>query len=136
MPPIPKPTKKKTKKPKAKTKGYYQRKADALYQELGRQTYDRCLVCGEEYSCLHHLVKKSQSTALRYDFKNGVPLCNRCHCGIHQGVNDLITGRIVAIMGQEWLDELERKKKEGLGKNYGINWYKEMIEFLNFALGK
>ena len=41
-------------------------KCDKILQEIGREVYGEhgCLVCGGEYSCLHHYVKKSQSKAM------------------------------------------------------------------------
>ena len=115
---------KRTKEPDLKKEG------DKLYQELGRKVYSRCLVCGGDYSCLHHFVKKSQSTALRYDLENGIPICVNCHCSIHQGLNDTVVARITLINGKEWLDSLEKKKREGAGLYYGKAWYREKIEYL------
>lgn len=126
-----KPIKKPAKK---KPLSYYQKKADRLLQELGRMLYKNCSVCGGEYSCLHHFIKKSQSTALRYDMENMVNICNRCHCGIHQGKNDVITAHIVLSKGQDWLNRLEEKKREGAGGYYSRSWYEEKIEYLEDCL--
>ena len=109
----------------------YQKKADKLLQEVGRTLYDSCMICGGEYSCLHHFIKKSQSTELRYNLKNCIPICHRCHCAIHQGKNDAVTGRIVAIKGSEWLDEIEALKRQGIGKYYGVGYYKKVCEDLS-----
>jgi len=75
-------------------------------------SYDKCLVCGGEYSCLHHFVLKSQSFTLRYNFSNGIPVCQSCHFSIHQGQNDLIVGQIIRIMGMDWFNKLEEAKKK------------------------
>lgn len=116
---------------KAKSISYYQKKCDKLYQEVGRELYNKCMICGGEYSCLHHFVKKSQSTALRYDIKNGIPICNRCHCNIHQGKDDTVTARICYLKGQDWYDELMEKKRLGIGKYFGKTWYREKMEKLS-----
>jgi hypothetical protein len=121
-------------KPTKKKEPDLKKTADRLYQELGRKINDHCLVCGGDYSCLHHFVKKSQSTALRYDIENGIPICVRCHCGIHQGLNDGVVARIAFIKGKEWLDDLEQKKREGAGLYYGKSWYREKIEYLKESL--
>ena len=121
---------------KKKPLSYYRKKADKLLQELGRETYDRCLVCGGEYSCLHHYCYKSQSTALRYDWENCVPLCISCHHKIHAGKNDTIPGLISIIKGEKWLRDLEKKRKEGAGEYFSRSWYEEKIEYLERCLGK
>lgn len=121
---------KKLVKPKNETIKKYQKEADRLFQEIGRKIYTDCLVCGRPVSCLHHFVKRSQSTALRYNMKNAIPLCVKCHCSIHQGLNDMVVGQIVMIKGVDWLAELESEKRRGLGLKYGIVWYKEQVKRL------
>lgn len=122
------------KKPKKKSRTYYQNKADRVFQEMGRSLYSACLLCGGEYSCLHHYIHVSQSTALRYNIKNGIPICSRCHCAIHQGKQDKLTGRIALIKGKEWLDELETIQKNGRGLYYGATWYEEQYNRLKLTL--
>lgn len=127
--------KKKEKKPKAKGRAYYEKKADALYQQIGKILSDGvCEVCGGQQQVTHHLVKKSQSTGLRYDIMNGIFLCNSCHCAIHQGKRDNITGIIVANRGAKWMYELETKRKELAGLNYNLLWWKQKYEELTIAL--
>lgn len=61
---------------------------------------------------LHHAVPRSHSRAGKYDLRNGLPLCHRCHTGWHQmGVNiyrDVFTAEewsfIQTLTGEEWLD--------------------------------
>jgi len=118
------------KKIKAKPLKYWQKKADKLLQEIGRMTYDKCLICGGVYSCLHHYVKKSQSTELRYNLKNCIPICVKCHCSIHQGKNDMVVGTIVLIKGDEWLKELNILRKQGIGKYYGRVYFESMYKKL------
>lgn len=125
---------KKLKKPKTKPLSYYQKKADRLIQEIGRQVYDKCLVCGGEYSCLHHFVKKSRSLELRYAWINLIPLCTNCHGAIHQGRDDTKTGLIVAIKGNDWLNEVIALQRKGIGKYYGKGYYKNIIDTLPYKI--
>jgi len=85
---------------------------DKLYQEIGRLTYNKCFFegCNEPYCCLHHFVRKSQSLNTRYDFDNGIPICNKHHCAIHQGQNSEVEGRLVIEKGKKWFDDLTKKK--------------------------
>jgi 5-methylcytosine-specific restriction endonuclease McrA len=123
---------KKIKKPKAKSKAYYQRKADTLMQELGRNVYKDCLVCGKPMSCLHHYFPKSSAIHLRYDWFNLIPLCNGCHFRHHQG-DPRIQNAINKIKGTEWLEDLNYKKKVSLEKSNTIQWYKNVIEILKIS---
>ena len=115
-------------KKKAKSVGYYRRKADRLLQEWGRRTYKQCMVCEKKLSCLHHYYPKSKSSALRYDKGNLIPICNGCHLKHHTG-DPKIHNTVNAIRGAEWLKKLE-KKKEGYVKT-NIGYYKKIIEDLS-----
>lgn len=120
---------------KEKSKEYWANKADRLYQEIGRILSEgMCEVCGGDQQVTHHFIKKSQSTGLRYDIMNGIHLCNKCHCAIHQGKRDNVTGLIVANRGAKWMYELELKRKELVGFNYGRLWYQEQFESLQIAI--
>lgn len=83
---------------------------DRLFQELGRRMYKTCYF-GHLYSCLHHLVRKSQSLFLRYEIKNAIPVCKECHCSIHLGENTILEARFVSDKGDDWLKEIEAGKK-------------------------
>ena len=56
---------------------------------------------------MHHLIPKSVSARLRYDWENLIPLTNAQHCRLHQSP-DLTT-------------ELEIVKRKG-----GIGWYEKL----------
>ena len=119
---------KEKKKRKQKTeKQKLQNKGDKLYQEIGRLSNSKCLICGGEYSCLHHYFPKSTSTPLRYDFDNGIPICARCHCKIHSNPSPETNNDINHIKGEEWLQELTWKKQNTSVKS-DIMWYKANIE--------
>ena len=114
------------KKPKIST---LRNKADKLFQEIGRLSYNKCIVCGGEYSCLHHYHPKSSCSALRYDLQNGVPICQGCHLKLHCGNPD-IQNAINMNMGLAWVEELEWKKYNIKVKT-NDEYYKTTIELLN-----
>jgi 5-methylcytosine-specific restriction endonuclease McrA len=103
-------------------------KADKLYQELGRLNYKDCLICGGEYSCLHHYHPKSTSTALRYDLENGINICAGCHLKHHTGNPD-IQNTINSIKGLDWVEEMEWRKFN-IKVKPNNEWYKVQIEIL------
>ena len=105
-------------------------KADREIQELGRKIYKKCLVCGGEYSCLHHFIYKSQSTGLRYYWDNLIPICNKCHSSLHRGQNDMIVGLIIKKKGMYWFDKLIKEKEKRKGKKYGLAWYENQSKLI------
>ena len=109
----------------AKKISYYRNKADRAIQEWGRRTYQKCLVCGKEMSCLHHYYPKSTSSALRYDEDNLIPICQGCHLQHHNG-NPSIHNKVNEIKGEEWLKRLQRKKEQII--KVGVNYYKYIIK--------
>jgi 5-methylcytosine-specific restriction endonuclease McrA len=113
---------------KAKTKAYFRNKCDKLIQELGRQTYKDCLVCGKPYSCLHHYYPKSSAGNLRYHWENLIPLCAGCHLQHHCGLPD-IQNKINKIKGEQWLTELRKSKQQDFKSNT-LAYYKETYEKL------
>ena len=108
------------------------KKVDKLYQELGRLTYSDCLVCGGDYSCLHHFILKSQSLALRYDIQNGVPICNKCHCNIHQGQDMETVGKIITFKGLGWFNRLSKLKHKTIENE--LEYIKKSQEILLQAI--
>ena len=82
---------------------------DKLFQEIGRLIY-KVSIFGDEYNCLHHYVRKSQSLNTRWDFDNGIPISLKEHCSIHQGQNSEIEGNIILIKGLDWYKSLMIKK--------------------------
>jgi len=117
----------------AKSKAYYRRIADRLYQEIGRKNYDKCLVCGNPVSCLHHYFPKSSAGNLRYNFSNGIPVCQGCHFRHHNGYPE-IHNAINFIMGSDWLNKLREEKKTFI-KCDTIGYYQDKIDELKEILG-
>jgi len=122
----------KPKNDKTKKISYWANKADKLLQEIGREMYqdDGCLVCSGEYSCLHHYILKSHSTLLRYDWKNLIPICAKCHNNHHQYKNSTIHAQIDVIKGIDWVKEILALKNKELGINTGYVYYREMYNKL------
>lgn len=111
---------------KTKPKSYYRKKCDRLLQEYGRKIYDKCEVCGGQYSCLHHYYTKACAGNLRYHWQNLIPICQGCHFRHHNG-DPSIHNRINLIRGREWLEKLEHNKRLLVRKD-NIGEYKKIIE--------
>lgn len=84
------------------------KKNDKLFQQLCRKLFDRCYF-GHEYCCGHHFVRKATSLYLRYSLNNIIPVCNKCHCSIHQAQKSTLEARFVMDKGDEWLIEIEKQ---------------------------
>ena len=123
---------KKPKKKRTQTKKYWRNKADKMQQDICRELWSEsgCLVCGGEYSCAHHFVKKSQSTILRYNIKNLIPICAKCHNKHHSYGDSTVHANITIIKGQDWLIELMAIKRSGIGMNADYTWYRDKYEKL------
>lgn len=119
----------KIKKKRNQTLGYWQRKADKLIQETGREMYKSCLVCGGEYSCLHHFYPKSQTTYLRYSWKNLIPICAGCHLAHHSGDPD-IHASVIGIKGEEWYHDLKAERDKNRYVKAGYTYYRNIYENL------
>lgn len=125
-----KPLEKKKKKPNIAA---LRRKADILYQELGRKMYSYCF-CGKPISCLHHHHTKGRSSALRYEIKNGVPICQGCHNQHHRASDVDIEFNYKIFMedrwGEDWEIELRQQRFANKDLKTNVAWYKANIEML------
>ena len=90
-----------------------------------------CEVCGERASQMHHFIPKSRSRLLRFEKKNGIPLCQKCHyiihfsskpSEIHRCVEKIRKGR-----GKAWCSWIDKKERESLAGTYGIHYLEELI---------
>lgn len=113
---------------KTKSKAYYRNKCDKKIQELGREVYKQCLVCGKPMSCLHHYYPKSSAGNLRYNWENLIPICQGCHFRLHNG-DPRIQNTINEVKGKEWLENLNQAKRSFI-KCDTISYYKETLEKL------
>lgn len=86
--------------------------ADKLLQMAEVPKNPNCIVCGEMTNCMHHVVYKSQSNALRYNPLNLVPLCSKCHTRLHFSGDPAILGTIIKVKGIKWFDTLQSLRHE------------------------
>jgi len=94
-----------------------QNKLDRLIQQYYVPQYDKCIVCGNPCEVMHHYVQKKQSTYLRYDPKNLINLCHRCHCKHHQAGDPTIVATIAKKKGDGWLDWIESHRHTVVKRN-------------------
>ena len=87
-----------------------EKKADCLLQIKFKEKNNICIVCGQQSSCGHHVVFKSQSNALRYSINNLVPLCAKCHTRLHFSGDPAILGTIIKVKGLDWFDQLQKER--------------------------
>jgi len=127
MKPTKNPTQKKIKK--------LQHQADLLFYAVVCRLHPQCLVCEiNKAQTGHHFIYKSQSATLRYDLRNGIPICNSCHCRHHQSGDPAVVDTIIRKKGLEWANEMYRIKKIISKKYKGISYYEDVIRELNMKL--
>ena len=96
--------------PKIKT---IRTKCDNLLTPITIAKHPQCFLRGAK-NCAgvsqvgHHHIRKSNSSNLRYDLDNLIPLCTPCHMALHQNETRW-TPRLIQIKGTEWHEELVRK---------------------------
>ena len=108
---------------------------DRMWHILIFKTYgERCVICGKPAIDAHHVIRKSQSNALRYNVINGVPLCKGCHTfGVHVGNVDK-NRKLIEYLGNEQIDNLQSHKHDYTKMNIStlrekaIELYKEIKE--------
>jgi len=97
-------------------------RCDKLLTPIAQKLHPNCLLCGVPTQVAHHHIKKSTSNSCRYYIPNLVSLCHKCHSTLHH--DELLwCGRVVRIMGMEWLDDLEEQKKKD--SKCDVHWYLE-----------
>jgi len=105
-----KPCRGRSKLPTVKT---MRNKCDKLLTPIIKQQHKNCFLRGSE-NCAgitqvaHHHIKKSNSSALRYDLDNLIPLCNCCHMMLHQNESKWVT-ILIQKKGMEWAESLLKK---------------------------
>lgn len=104
---------------------------DALWQRIILDGDPKCFSCGKPATVGHHYIPKSLSAALRYDIKNGIPLCQGCHLAIHKNYDPEINNRIVFKLGQEWLDYINFRRRVVVSGTNTARYYKEIYERLS-----
>lgn len=97
---------------KVKVKKYSQAQCDSFLTPIIKKMFPRCLLCNAETQVAHHFIKKSVSSYLRYYLPNLINLCTKCHMRLHFNDEGLWNGKIALTKGKEWLDDLEKHKKD------------------------
>lgn len=100
-----------------KKKSRLKKKLDRLIQDKCGDIYRTCLVCGQPADCMHHYIRKSQSLFLRYDLRNLIPICSRCHTLHHKSGDPRIHQEVIRKKGHEWADELEVDRRNHFNDN-------------------
>ena len=69
---------------------------------------EACLLCGQPAGEIHHIIHQSHSALLKYDVRNGAPLCHACHSRAHTlaGLDELRE-----VIGDDWAYLAERENK-------------------------
>jgi 5-methylcytosine-specific restriction endonuclease McrA len=121
----------KPKKAKLPALSTLRNKCDALLTPITKKHHPNCLLCGQETQVGHHHIKKSTSNSCRYYLPNLIGLCNKCHLRLH--CDELLwCGRVIKIMGLDWLEDLENEKRKEVKTDR--QWYTEHLARLQAIL--
>lgn len=93
-------------------KARLKKKLDRMLQQKYTAKNRSCLVCGSPVSCMHHYIRKSQSLYLRYDPRNLIPICSKCHTKLHKAEDPRINQEIIRKKGHQWADDLEQDRRK------------------------
>lgn len=99
------------KKKKVISIGKLKAKADRAMQDFFRRIKTHCEMCGEQYQVAHHYIFKSQSNYLRYEEKNLIYICQKCHYKFHNNYTQTMVAKVIKIRGQEWADWIEDHRR-------------------------
>lgn len=88
-------------------------KCDKLLTPIIKAQHPECFLkgsknCNFHSQVAHHHIKKSRSSALRYDLENLIPLCNSCHLMLHQNESKWVL-ELIERKGIEWAQSLKEK---------------------------
>jgi len=88
------------------------RKADRLFQEIGKQKFPRSIISGKPTEVIHHFIYKSDSNNTRYDWDNAIPLTIKEHQKIHENKKQgTLSLEVVSKKGEDWQKRLLEKSK-------------------------
>ena len=118
------------KKTRAKIKRL-RKEADKLYQLWLIREKPKSIISGKPTEVIHHLIPKSQSNNLRYDWDNGIPLTNNEHARHHLSGDPSIVAKILEKMGKKWFDDLQVRRNIICKLNVG--YLEEVIKRLENA---
>jgi len=105
--------------------------ADRAIQDWYRSNYKNapCEVCKKvPFDVMHHYYPKSQSSFLRFDFRNLIFLCRGCHTKHHLAGNPTIHNIINEKRGEMWRKELESEFFRHQGHKLSDEYLLEQLE--------
>ena len=78
-----------------------------------------CILCGAPATQVHHIIHRSHSALLRFDVRNGAPLCNECHARAHTFAG---LSALRDVIGDDWqyLAGLENQLKRDVMVREGV----------------
>lgn len=117
-----------------------QKKCDQLMQQIYTKKYPKCDICGKPTYCMHHFIEKSRSNRLRYEEENLIPLCFKCHYGVHNSCAGRMLNNVLrsynfmdAIInkrgGKKWKEKMEKMGREEVKTN--LAYYENVYENLS-----
>lgn len=118
---------------KLNNKQILEKELTQLWKEKCVETYEPyCESCGQPATVFHHFIPKGRCLAMKFDIKNGVALCQRCHYLIHFGhkpteIADIVNA-IRESRGKEWCDYIKGRERETISKTIG--WLNEQKDNL------
>lgn len=123
----------KARKERSHPAGWWQKKCDRLMQDVQRAKIRKCEVCGGPNEVGHHYHTKSNSSFLRYDWRNFIPLCHSCHFKHHNKSDPAIHNTINMKRGPQWVQDLEGDRRKASDMTVGRlkALYEEFKELIN-----
>ena len=109
------------------------RKAKGIWQELTIKNHPICegkgVGCTGKTQVGHHFIFKSVCNNLKFDLKNGIGLCVKCHYAIHNtGRAGIVYLNIIKGRSQEWKDYIYEQSKIKVSTT--LKWYEEELNKL------
>ena len=122
--------KKKGKNPKRKLQEKIDRDYQDFFRSLCAEGNIKCEISGAEMELCHHFIPKSQSTNLRYDIENLVPVSGAVHSKF-QFRPDIPNLIIIGRRGLKWAESI--RQKADIPAQNTITWLTEQevkLEYL------
>lgn len=103
-----------------------------LDKQIQQSVTGNCIICGKKAQVFHHYIYKSQSSFLRYEPKNLIPMCTGCHFTLHNKDSSLAT-QIAYRKGKEWEDWIQANRRNFVKKDkfYLEHLQELLLEFDN-----
>ena len=126
-----KPAKRNSGRTKLPTIKSVRNKCDKLLTPIIKAQHPECFLkssssCNFYTQVAHHHIKKSRSSALRYDLENLVPLCNSCHLMLHQNESKWV----LELIERKWIEWAQSLKEKDVLVKTDVHFYIENYERL------